>query len=113
MVTIQSAEFVTPDRKVVKVVVDGKAYFVNREPNDGTDDNHELRLLKRWVAEGNKVAPYVAPPVPEPIDEADVDNVPQQLRAFAMVLANVTGTPMAEIRQKYRTAMNVILDQQG
>jgi hypothetical protein len=66
-----------------------------------------------WVAQGNTIDLYVPPPLPELIDEADLDEVNDQLRALAMVIANATGTPMAEIKQRYRTAMDAILNQQG
>jgi hypothetical protein len=113
MMNIQSATFATPDRKVVQVTIDDKTYFVNRQPHDGDAGNNALLALKRWVAQGNQIAPYVPPaPSPDP-DKADLNAIHDQIRALAMVVANVTGTPMAEIRQKYRTAMNTILDQQG
>jgi hypothetical protein len=113
MMNIQSATFATPDKKVVQVTVDDKMYFVNRQPPDEDAGNSVLLALRRWVAQGNAIAPYVPPtPSPEP-DKADLNTIHDQIRALSMVLANVTGTPMAEIRQKYRTAMNTILDQQG
>ena len=105
---ISSCRYTSIDRLVIAATADGREYFVPTQ-----SPSRALRLINEWVSGGGVIADPPTPITVDPPDRADIDVIDSQLRALVMVVANVTGTPMAEIRQKYRTAMNAILNQQG
>ena len=93
---------------MIAATADGREYFVPAQT-----PSRALRIINAWVSGGGVIADPPPPITVDPPDLADIDGIDPQIRALAMVVATVTGTPMATIKQKYRAAWVAIQDQQG
>lgn len=79
------------DDHSIEVVTDSGTYSV---PASGS--NRHYRMLMEWVAEGNTIAPYVAPPVPTNAELVDMAG--PVLVAFLKAYAEREGLTLAQIR---------------
>jgi len=100
---ITSCKYVSADQLAVAVTTDDRTYYVSM-----SGVGRLRRLIGEWVAAGGVIVDADPVPVPQPIDRADLNSVDIQIRALGMAIADIAGTPVATLRQKYRAAYNAI-----
>jgi hypothetical protein len=65
-------------------------------------DNPGWREFQRWLADGNTPDP-ADPEVPLPTpDPTDPDKIPREARTILKVIADITGTPLNQVKAKFR-----------
>jgi len=70
---------------------------------DSIEDGPTRQKVKEWLAAGN--TPEPADSEPTQIDQADLDNLTNQMKALAMTFAQITNTPVATVRTIFRNKM--------
>ena len=84
-----------------KLLKDGVCRIADGATIPSNEGNADWAEYQKWLALGNVPEQKALDPVP--VDRSDIDNAEKSIKALAMTVAELTGTPMVTLKEKFKS----------